>query len=493
MKVMPPDRNPEDPAKAGRGDSRIPPPGNGRSDSPLPGARSALILLLLINLFNYIDRQVLAAVVPWVKTAFFGEHGEATQASLTILLTWCQRHLGFKPENALIGVLSMAFMAVYMVGAPVFGKLAERRSRWVLIAVGVTLWSLASGASGLAAGFMALLLTRCFVGVGEAAYGPVAPALISDLYPINMRGRVLAWFYMAIPVGSALGYVVGDAVARSGIGEWGHGFLGLKAESWRWAFYLVVVPGLLLGLLSLLRRDPPRGQTDLGHGITPVRTTWRDYAIFARTPSYVFCTIGMTAMTFAIGGIAFWMPYYLQQKAGAPASATTIFGAITVVAGLSATLLGGMAGDALRRRFPGSYFLVSGTAMLVGVPFVLLTLRSTFPWIWIWIFVTCFCLFFNTGPTNTILVNVLHPTIRPAGFALNIFIIHALGDVISPVLIGVISDRTNMTLALSVVGLMFLVAGAAWLAGSRFLGRDTALAPTRLGPAPVRGMRGGVA
>ena len=133
------------------------------------GARSALVLLLLINLFNYIDRQVLAAVVPNLKQAFFGANGTTSNASLDSLLAWCQQHLGFKPENALIGVLSMAFMVTYMLGAPVFGRLADRRSRWVLIGVGVILWSLASGGSGLAVTFGMLLLTRCFVGIGEAA------------------------------------------------------------------------------------------------------------------------------------------------------------------------------------------------------------------------------------------------------------------------------------------------------------------------------------
>jgi MFS family permease len=460
----------------------------GDRSAPLPGARSALVLLLGINLFNYIDRQVLSAVVPHLKAAFFsGNAGGEAGGSLHAVLGWCQAHLGFKPENALIGVLSMAFMVTYMIAAPVFGKLAERRSRWTIVAVGVILWSLASGASGLATGFVVLLLTRCFVGIGEAAYGPVAPALISDFYPVGMRGRVLSFFYMAIPVGSALGYVVGDAIARSGIGGWGESVLGIHAESWRGAFYVVVVPGLLLGTLSLFRREPPRGGADLGHGVAAGKVRWRDYALFARTRSFVLCTVGMTAMTFAIGGISFWMPYFLAQKPGAPAAATTIFGAITVLAGISATLLGGLAGDRLRARFSGSYFLVSGVAMVAGFPMMLCLLHASYPWVWVWTFLTCFCLFFGTGPTNTILVNVLHPRIRPAGFALNIFIIHALGDVISPVLIGVISDRANMTLAFTLTGVMFPVAGAAWLAGTRYLANDTALAPTRLpdGPDPT--------
>jgi hypothetical protein len=118
--------------------------------------------------------------------------------------------------------------------------------------------------------------------------------------------------------------------------------------------------------------------------------------------------------------------------------------------------------------------------MLVGFPFLLLTLSATFPSIWVWLFVTCFCLFFNTGPTNTILANVSHPSIRAAGFALNIFVIHAFGDVISPVVIGVVGDRYDMNRAFILVGAMFVVAGILWLFGVRHLQRDTASAPAGL-------------
>ncbi|MEY2428882.1 MAG: transporter, Spinster family, sphingosine-phosphate transporter [Verrucomicrobiota bacterium] len=448
-------------------------------ERPFPGARSALLLLLFINLFNYIDRQVLAAVVDPIKDSLFGP-GVKVSGTLDALQDWCRSHLGFKPELALIGVLSMAFMVTYMVGAPLFGRLAERYSRWTLIGVGVLLWSLASGASGVAATFFALLLTRCFVGIGEAAYGPVAPALICDFYPIKIRGQVLAWFYMAIPVGSALGYVIGGAVARSSIGELGARWFGIHAESWRWAFYLVVIPGLILGTCSFFMREPPRGQADLAQATKPVTVHWRDYLILLRTPSYVLCSLGMAAMTFAIGGIAFWMPYFLRHKAGASGPVEVIFGGVTCVAGLVGTLFGGWVGDKLRGRLPGSYFLVSGIAMLIGFPFMLLMMRAPFPTIWIFTFITCFCLFFNTGPTNTILANVTHPSLRAAGYALNIFIIHALGDVISPVVIGIISDKTDMNHAFVVVGVMFLVSGVLWLCGTKFLKRDTELAPTRL-------------
>ncbi len=456
---------------------------------PFPGAYSTLALLLAINIFNYIDRQVLASVVGPIKRTFFGQPGEAALGdggTLSFIVHWFQARVGFKPEDALLGLLGTAFMLVYMIGAPVFARLAERTSRWTIVGFGVILWSLASGASGLAHTFLLLLLTRCFVGIGEAAYGPVAPAMISDLFPINIRGRVLAWFYVAIPVGSALGYVLGGWIANSELGSLFGEIIGVHLESWRWAFILVMLPGIILGLWSFFMRDPQRGAADPGSNVKAASLPWRNYWILARTPSYILCTLGMTAMTFAIGGIAFWMPYYLETRPGAPDNSTIVFGAVTATAGLTATILGGIAGDKLRPRFPSSYFLVSGTAMIAGFPLFLAVLHAPFPWaIWLLIFLACFCLFFNTGPTNTVLANVTHPSMRSIAFAINIFIIHAFGDVISPVVVGFLNDLYgDMNKSFLVVGLMFLASGVFWLIGTRYLEADTKHGS---GPLPIGG------
>jgi MFS family permease len=434
--------------------------------SPLPGARSALALLLAINLFNYLDRQVLAAVVPLLKDVPKGPVA-------TAILDWLEQHVGFRAEYALLGSLNTAFMATYMLMAPVFGRLAERWPRWWIVGGAVIVWSLASGASGLAMTLELLFITRCLVGVGEAAYGPAAPTMIADYYPVKVRGSVLALFYMAIPVGSALGYVLGGAVAK---------FM----EDWRPAFYLVVPPGLLLGLLCFWRIEPPRGQADLGQPEPERRPRFQDYLILLRTPSYVLCTLGMTAMTFAIGGIAFWMPEYIHSDRHEPdlGKIGLIFGAIVVVSGLLATLLGGLVGDWLRKYHPGSYFLVAGAAMLMGFPLflgVLYTDFHPFPSAWIFVFLACFALFFNTGPTNTVLANVTHPSIRATGFAVNIFVIHAFGDAISPLIIGAIKDNYSLETGFLVVSGMMVVAGVLWLWGARYLQRDTELAPRRLG------------
>lgn len=459
---------------------------SGGSVKSLPGARGVLALLLTVNLFNYIDRYVLAAVVQDIKQTFLSGTNTGSSADLiNSIQAWTQAHLHFKPELAFMGFLSMAFMTVYMIGAPIFGHLADRYPRRVLIGIGVLLWTLATGASGLAPTFLALLLTRCFIGIGEAAYGPVAPAIISDLYPVEKRGEALAWFNMAIPVGSALGFALGGAAIALNFGSIGEHLFGIHAESWRWAFFLVVPPGLILGTFCFFMREPPRGQTDLAAGEKFKAANWDDYLALARTPSYVLCTLGMAAMTFAIGGIAFWVPYYLSQQPGAPAAGTVsiIFGGIVCLSGLSATLIGGWVGDKLRPRFSGSYFLVSGAAMLCGFPFLLWMLNTGFPGVGVWvlIFITCFCLFFNTGPANAILANVTHPSIRAVGFAANIFFIHAFGDVISPVIIGILGDRYGMKTAFMLVGAMFLLAGIFWLCGTKFLARDTERAGKSLG------------
>lgn len=459
--------------------------GSAQGDKVVPGARMALVLLLSINLFNYLDRYILAAVEPDIRREFFGV-AESVGPDGAVVIS------EDPAAKAKTGLLATAFMISYMLTAPLFGVLAERFSRWLLIAVGVTLWSLASGASGLAhdwtihvlgvrvamSAFAVMLITRCFVGIGEGAYGPVAPALISDFFPVARRGRVLAWFYMAIPVGSALGYVVGGWFAK----------LDPAGGSWRWAFYAVLPPGLLLGLWAILMREPPRGAAD-PLAAPPRRATLKDYATLLRIPSYVLDTVGMTAMTFAIGAISYWMPGYLTDQKVGPFlgfEAREFLGVITVITGLTATLAGGLLGDALRGRFPGSYFLVSGAGLCLAVPCTILVVARPFPEAWLWVFLATFFLFFNTGPANTILANVTHPSIRATAFAMNILVIHLFGDAVSPTIVGWIAGFYEGRLGPAFVALsgVMLAGGVVWLWGARYLKHDTEAAPHQLDPPP---------
>jgi MFS family permease len=401
-----------------------------------PGAFTALALLLGINLFNYIDRYVLAAVEPEIRAAFF-RHDDANAMAVS-------------------GLLGTAFFVTYMLSAPALGWLSDRFSRWVIIGIAVILWSVASGASGLAATFGILLFTRVLVGIGEGGYGPAAPTILADLFPLSVRGRVLSIFCAAIPVGGALGYVLGGLINTH---------LG-----WRWAFYVVAAPGLLLGLLCFTQRDPRGRGADRQK---QERARWPDYVSLFQTRSYVINCLAQTAMTFAFGGLAFWFSAYLRYR-GEAASATAIFGGITAVAGLLSTLLGGVVADRLQRRFPGSYFLVSGIGMIIAAPLFLAMLFTPFPGAWGFLFGAVFFGFLNTGPSNTALANVAFPAVRATAFALNILVIHALGDAIAFPAIGYVAGHTNLNIGFAVIAVMMLLAGVLWLLGMKFLGEDTA-------------------
>lgn len=442
------------------------PGGNTGSESARKGARWAMILLLAINLFNYLDRQVLAAVVPQVRDELLA-NPESSGPVVKGLLSVLSSVLGANPENSMMGLLAMAFMVTYMLAAPILSNLPLRR--WLVIGIGIAIWSLASGATGLAMSFGILLLTRCLVGIGEAAYGPVGPAVLSDYFPKSKRGMVLSAFYIAIPVGSALGFLFGGYVAAT---------LG-----WRWAFYLVVPPGLLLALLCLFMKDPTTETADSAEAIEkPKSSRLKEYWLFLRNRSYFLNTMAMTAMTFAIGGMGFWMPTYAYEyrHAGSLAEVNMIFGAILVVSGLSATFFGGWLADKLAPRWNGSFFWVSGISMIIGFPLFLLVLVVPFPYAWIFVFLSCFCLFMNTGPANTAMANCIHSALRPSAFALCILITHAFGDVISPLVIGGITDAWNMNVAFGVVGVMILVGGVLWLIAAPRLQKDMDAADDQL-------------
>jgi MFS family permease len=490
--------------------------GPGRT-AAAPGAWTALTVLLVINVFNYIDRQVLSAVIP--KLQLDGTLFDPADPRLLTKIGW----------------LTPAFMVAYMLLSPVFGWAAEFIPRWWLVGFGVILWSLASGCSGLAGSFLALLLTRCLVGVGEAAYGPIAPDMISDLFPVRSRGKVMAVFYAAIPVGSALGFVIGGQVAEH--------------FGWRHAFQVTFV-GLLLGAVCFFLREPARQKAPPAAERPGYRAVLRE---LCGIRSFVFLCAGMTATTFLLGGVAVWVPAYVFQRearfvltedvlkqfetdnrfltlqgqrvvpedvvaklrpaadgrvvpfaefravlaqrltkeeakqygdkiydaATAPESMTTgriglIFGAITVVSGLVATLLGGAFGDWLRNRgVRGAYFHAAGWTTLLAWPFFVAMLYVAFPWAWVVLFVAVFFLFFNTGPANTILANISRPAIRATAFAINILIIHSLGDAISPLIIGRIADVSSLHTAFLIVSPFILLGGGLWVAGARYLDADT--------------------
>ncbi|HVW71458.1 MAG TPA: MFS transporter, partial [Steroidobacteraceae bacterium] len=389
--------------------------------------------LTLINLLNYLDRYLVSGMVPDLKAA------------------------PLNLSDAQIGSLTSAFMLVYMIAAPVFGVIGDRGSRTRPIAIGVLIWSLATLVSGFAGSYLHLLGARAMVGVGEAAYVAIAPALLSDSFIQAQRGRVLAVFNMAIPVGAALGYIVAGLISHH--------------YSWRHAFFVGGVPGLLLAFLVLRLKDPPRGSQDENpaEAVGSAASPFAIYAGLFRQLPYMLVVLGYAAYTFALGGLAVWMPNFLERVHGLPAvQATTSFGAIVVVTGFLGTFAGGWLGDYWLKSSRQAYLWMSGGITLVAAPLALLSLTAKAPGVYYPAIVAAeLLLFMSTGPINSAISNLVAPAERASAFALSMFFIHLLGDVPSPYLIGVLSDRFSLGSAVLIVPGAIVVSGVVWLICAR--------------------------
>ena len=405
------------------------------SPLPAPGllrAHATLLVLTLINLLNYLDRYVISGMLPLVQQEF-------------------------GRSDAQMGVLSSSFLVVYALASPVTGVLGDRLQRKWFVAGGVLLWSAATVWSGMARSFEELLFARALIGVGEAGYAAVAPGMIADVYDVRRRGRMLSYFYAALPVGSALGFTLGGAVGQH--------------YGWRSAFLVAGVPGVALALLAMLLREPARGGAGEAHlavGRVAIGTIVRT---LARTRSFVVNTAGYTAATFAMGGLAAWWPTFLYRERGVPLDcAGFLFGAVLVVAGFLGTLAGGLLGDRIHAKNRGGYFLAAGWGLLLATPAGAVAVLGASPAIyWPATFLALFFLFFNTGPLNAAIVNVVPPDMRASAIAVNVLVIHMLGDALSPWLIGKVSDASSLGMGVLLDCVAIAVAGAILFAGAGVL------------------------
>jgi len=364
--------------------------------------RTALIVLTALNLLNYVDRNVLFAVQPLVQDEF---------------------HL----SNVQIGYLTSAFLGFYTLAAPFVGPLADRYSRKVIIALGGIFWSALTLLTAVTHTYTELLIRHTLVGVGEATFVTIAPTFVADLFGEERRGRILGVFYLAIPVGSAAGYLLGGNLAPH--------------YGWRFPFYIAAAPGFLLALGVLFLKEPERGLFD-SLAETPERGT-----LFGllRNPAFLTSTLGMAAMTFSLGGIQVWMPKFLYSDRGYTlAQANFAFGIIIVVDGIVASLAGGWLGDYLLPRMKSSYYLISAASMLLGVPVMIVALFVKGPLMIPAIAVAAFFLLLNTAPLNAAVINSVGAHIRATALAVNIFIIHLLGDIPSPTMMGWVADRRSL-------------------------------------------------
>ena len=390
-------------------------------------AVGTLVLLIGLNLLNYIDRYILPGELSLIQRDF---HSTDQQ----------------------MGALTTALFLFYMLAAPLTGWLGDRFPRKPLIIAGALLWSLATLATVWVHGYWTFYLRQALVGVGEATFGIFAPAVLADFYPERERNRILSIFYVAIPVGAALGYLAGGQMGP----HWG----------WRAPFFVCALPGLLIAALyGLWGSEPERGSSDR---IQPTlnRATFR--GLF-RNPAFLTATFGLATLTFAMGGISAWVPEFLRRATGFSVSGSSqIVGAITVVDGIAGTLTGGW----LAQRWLGNnhraLYLLSFWSVALTLPCGLLLFFGPRAWAIPALFAAEFFLFLNTGPLNTAIVNSVTGPVRATAIGLNLFIIHCFGDTFSPQIIGAISDRSNLSLGLGATLVALAISCIILRTGARF-------------------------
>jgi MFS transporter, Spinster family, sphingosine-1-phosphate transporter len=393
-------------------------------------ALGTLVLLIGLNLLNYIDRYILPGEVSLIQQEF---HSTDQQ----------------------IGALTTALFLTYMLAAPLTGWLGDHFRRKPLIIGGAVLWSLATLATAWVHDYRTLFIRHALVGVGEATFGIFAPAVLADFYPERDRNRILSIFYTAIPVGAALGYAAGGQLGTL----WG----------WRAPFFICAIPGLVIAALyGWLGREPVRGASDHVKSNAGRATV---LGLFSNV-AFLTATFGLATLTFAMGGISNWVPEFLRRYSGlSVGSSSLVVGAITVIDGIAGTLVGGWLAQRWLRRNDRALYLLSFWSVALTLPCGVLLFFGPAKWAVPVLFVTEFFLFLNTGPLNAAIVNSVSAPVRATAISLNLFCIHCFGDTFSPTIIGAISDRTNLRIALGAT-LVFLVLSAVILrVGARFAPR----------------------
>ncbi len=387
-----------------------------------------LFTLTGLNLFNYMDRYIVSAVRTPLAADFAVGYGDS-------------------------GRIFTAFMIGYFITSPLFGYLGDRTSRKWLIGSGIFIWSLGTVLTGFASHFWQLILFRSLVGIGEASYASISPSLISDTWGPDNRNNALTIFYAAIPVGSAIGYILGGVVAT----HWG----------WRYSFFWAGAPGLFLAFVLLPFKEPMRGESESIDTKDLSKPGFRDALRLLQNIDYLLVVVGYIAYTFALGAFAFWGPTFLEKVHRlSNAEANSFFGGVIVISGLLGTLLGGFAATSWQRRNPAGYAWLLSGSMLFAVPSSTVALLSsnatlTMPLLAFSIFLLFLC----TGPVNTLILESVPVTLRSSAMALSIFMIHLFGDMGSPEIVGRIADhlRNNLQKALLILPGFLLIAGLLWL------------------------------
>lgn len=417
-------------------------------------ARFALGVLLLINILNYADRYVLPAILPKIRA-----------------------DLGLTPVEE--GLLGSSFLLVYAFATLPLGIWADRGIRKNIVALCVGIWSVATVLAGVTRSFIQLFSVRAILGIGEAGYGPASLSLLGDYFPKRQRGRILSFWSAGTLLGAAVGFTLGGLIADR---------LG-----WRWAFYVVGIPGLIAAFLSWRMLEPARGASEretegedtevassvgeaahAAHGGID-KDFWGAVRKLSRIRTYWILVGALIFSFFTVGGTSFWLPTYCVDTFKlSVAQAGLLSGVVLVSSGLVGTLVGGWLADFMQRRRPEGRMIVAIIGFLMGAPLALsaLLLHSLVPFVSVFILAGVF-LNFCTGPLNAVIQDVITPEIRATALGLSLLLAHLLGDAASPFIIGSIANGTSLSIAMLITAPTFLLlAGLVCLLGLKWVAKD---------------------
>jgi len=427
-------------ARAEDEDLLVPPPSPGR-DEPINSARDVnrfvfpsitnwfrqldkgkavtVVVLVYVNLINYMDRSTVAGMLERIK--------QDKNFNIT--------------QDKYLGLLQTAFVVCYMLFAPVFGYLGDRHSRKWLLAIGISFWSLSTLIGSFMHNFWLFLMFRALVGVGEASYSVVAPAIISDLFAKDERSSVLALFYFAIPVGTGLGYIVGSEVAG-------------VTDDWRWGLRVTPIMGALaVFMIVFLMIDPERGAAD-GSKLKPTSPI-SDLKSLVRNKSYVFATVAFTCVCYVAGALMWWGPNFAfvgaKAACGNKANCGTItlanvsfkFGIVMTLSGLLGVPAGSYISQIIRHQVPNADPIVCAVTLLVSVPILFFGFVSANYSLSLCYGLTFFAgllLNANWSIVSDMTLYIVIPTRRGVATATQILVSHMFGDAFSPYMIGALAD-----------------------------------------------------
>jgi predicted MFS family arabinose efflux permease len=384
-----------------------------------------LIVLSAINFINYVDRQIIISLGPFIR-----------------------RDLGLTYTG--FGWLITAFMLIHSLTSLPFGMLSDRWVRHKIIALGVFGWSAATFFCGLATNFAHLLAARAAVGIGEAAYAPPANSLLSDAFPALERSRILGFFNLGMFLGGAAGLILG-------------GVLG-EMLGWRACLYLVSVPGFVLGGLAWYLREPPQATF---RERTPVKA-------LLSNPLLIYVLVGGVITAFSAGALIVWMPQFVTDvRLFRPRDAGLYVGAVGVTGGLLGVITGSYLADWLYARWPWGRMATIGTGLVLSCPFVTLSLYTTDQVaMMIYFFLGIFFMVWYTGPVIAVIHDVVPADVKATAQALYILLIHLLGDTFSPAIVGKLADLHNLQTALLLPAVINVLGGMIFLLGCRRVGSE---------------------